>query len=288
MYIYEPLFGDRAAFRVKGLIIPTNKDDTIVALGRVSTVMGEIKDDDYEASLPLYNTAKISEYDRSLLDLPTRFVAENKDLKTKWSGKLPGKRVIDIKHTPTTVTYEPIPFNQQLLIDGFICSSKYYDKTNKKCNFDRIEAMKKDIEKRKETESNIKPTVENIPSTTISESITPSVTEEVNTSASTTEQEKQQASECPVCKYMKGTHSLTHSLDHFLTHLRQGGPCKAEFITWDNCVQELKEDGDLNTCFPHTVKLMECMRKEEYYDIMNVGSDYTHAVAQEDTTEKNQ
>jgi len=33
---------------------------------------------------------------------------------------------------------------------------------------------------------------------------------------------------------------------------------------------------------------MECMRKEEYYDITNVGNDYTHAVAQEDTTEKNQ
>ena len=28
---------------------------------------------------------------------------------------------------------------------------------------------------------------------------------------------------------------------------------------------------------------MECMRKEEYYDIMNVGNDYTYAAAQEET-----
>jgi len=61
-----------------------------------------------------------------------------------------------------------------------------------------------------------------------------------------------------------------------------GGPCKSEFILWDSCIQELKEDADLNICFPHTVKLMECMRKEEYYDIMNVGNSYSYAVAKEE------
>ena len=279
LYIYEPLVGDRAAFRLKGLIIPKNKDDNIVGLGRISTVMGEIKDDDYEASLPIYSKAKAIEYERALLDLPTRLMTENKDLKNQWSGKLPSKRVIDIKHEATTASYEPIPFNQQLLIDGFICSSKYYDKVNGKCNFDRIEAMKKDIEKRDVTKNEAEPTVAN----EISAPNLLSTTPESKVDHTASDQESK-TNECPVCKYMKGCFSISHPLTQaiYSTYSITGGPCKSEFIPWDNCIQELKEDSDLNVCFPHTVKLMECMRKEEYYDIMNVGNDYTHAAAQEE------
>ncbi len=229
LYIYEPLFGDRAAFRLKGLIIPTNKDDNIVGLGRVSTVMGEIKDDDYEASLPIYSKAKATEYERTLLDLPTRLMTENKDLKNQWSGKLPIKRVIDIKHEPTTVSYEPIPFNQQLLVDGFICSSKYYDKVNGKCNFDRIEAMKKDIEKRDETKNAIEPAVAN-------DNTTPSLASTTLESKvdNTASDQEPKANECPVCKYMKGyllflicslypfTHPIVSQVDHVNPNLFPG------------------------------------------------------------------
>jgi len=201
LYVYEPLFGDRAAFRLKGLIIPKNKDDNIVGLGRISTVMGDIKDDDYEASLPIYSKDKVAEYERVLLDLPTRLITENKDLKNSWNGKLPSRRVIDVKHPPIAVSYEPIPFNQQLLVDGFICSSKYYDKTSGKCNFDRAEALRKDIEKRNESRDTVNSTVANQSSNSELQS---TAAEAIGNKTVTSTEQEVQSKECPVCKYMKG------------------------------------------------------------------------------------
>ena len=82
-YIFEPLFGDRVAFRIKGIVEITNEQERggqddegaaagssgsrgssanpsphklIACTGRLSSIAGEIKDDDgYIASLPLYH-----------------------------------------------------------------------------------------------------------------------------------------------------------------------------------------------------------------------------------------
>ena len=67
-YIFEPLFGDRVAFRIKGIVEITNDQEggddgsisephkLVACTGRLSSIAGEIKDDDgYLPSLPLYH-----------------------------------------------------------------------------------------------------------------------------------------------------------------------------------------------------------------------------------------
>ena len=54
-YTFRPLYGQRAAFRLKGLIETANGQ--LVGVGRLSTMVGALQDGDYEASMPLYKVA---------------------------------------------------------------------------------------------------------------------------------------------------------------------------------------------------------------------------------------
>jgi hypothetical protein len=60
--------------------------------------------------------------------------------------------------------------------------------------------------------------------------------------------------ECPVCRYMKA------------------GPCKAEFLKWDDCITKIEGDESARACFPQTVEMMTCFKNFEYYDIMTAGT----------------
>ena len=52
----------------------------------------------------------------------------------------------------------------------------------------------------------------------------------------------------------------------------KNGPCKSQFVLWDECVQSLASNEDLKICQRKTVDMMECMQRHEYYDIMTVGT----------------
>ena len=53
---------------------------------------------------------------------------------------------------------------------------------------------------------------------------------------------------------------------------QQGGPCKDEFVAWDECVSGLQKEEPLSKCYDVTAVMMRCMRKHEYYDMMTAGS----------------
>ncbi len=62
--------------------------------------------------------------------------------------------------------------------------------------------------------------------------------------------------ECPVCKYMKA------------------GACKSFFEGWEQCLESIGPEEEITKCVGATVKMMRCMKNDEYYDIMTAGTDY--------------
>jgi hypothetical protein len=45
----------------------------------------------------------------------------------------------------------------------------------------------------------------------------------------------------------------------------------------------MSEEDNLSVCFPPTLKMMECMRQYEYYDIMTANSESKMAAAKGET-----
>lgn len=234
VYMYKPLYGERAAFRLKG-IIKTEGTGWIVGVGRVSTVAGELLDDDCEAALPIHSSSNQSPNaksdERYAMDLATRLKrADVVRGKLFWKGRIASQNVLKREYPAEKATFTAYNWADQLVVDGYLCGSDYVDE-NGSCKFDRSVIANTDV--------------------------TPSSTKEPQNEAAPVQQSNssEKSVECPVCKFMKG------------------GPCKEQFLLWDACVQGMKEEDDLSVCFPVTVDMMKCMRNYEYYDIMTANSE---------------
>jgi len=261
--VFEPLFGERAAFRLKGIVKTTEGENFVAGVGRVSTIIGEIRDEDFEPSLPLSllldadkdNHTRVGIiYDRKAMDLPTRLctnkivTGRTNSFANMLKGRLADERVVDVRHPAQDYQFTGFAPSDQLVIDGYICSSTYVDAEGN-CNFDRHQIKTiADSGSTATTEKNMSVRSKEGPELEISRNAqTPSLSDGSNSAKDT--------SECPVCRFMKG------------------GPCKTEFLKWDECIQGMKDDEDLSKCFSDTVKMMNCMRQHEYYDIMTAGTE---------------
>ena len=69
-YVYSPMYGERVAFRLKGLLKSSDGAD-IVGIGRVSNMNGEIFDDDFEVSVVLKTRENSTEGAQAMMDMPT-------------------------------------------------------------------------------------------------------------------------------------------------------------------------------------------------------------------------
>jgi uncharacterized protein (DUF1810 family) len=244
LYVFHPLFGDRMAFRIKGMIhLP---DGNAVAVGRISSMTGEIKDDHFEVSMPIFDR---STYDhnnyRALTDIPTR-LRKFLDFHggKAWKGEIPAGYVGHQKYDAIKISYTPYPIEKQLVVDGYMCSSETVDEAGR-CTF------------------------EFDPSTIITEEEEKSIEAEMkadNSAGSKDENSAKSDGECPVCRYIKK------------------GNCAGEWDNWNSCLKSLQENQELSECSIQTAKMMRCMQNNEYYDIMTAGTDWSKIDQLESTT----
>lgn len=269
-YIYSPLYGTRAAFRIKGLITVKNSQgdvDQIVGIGRLSNMVGEIADADFTVSMPL--TKKVnadarasSEVSQSFtdfrlsLDLPSRLNTKITSM-PQWRGRLPASKVLG-KEYPSldNVSYVSLPLKQQIVLEGHICSSVFWGGQESGCVYDR--ELEEGEEKGGSPQQTRQP-VENRRAGASSNG-----DKDIGESSKSNESEDAQDDECPICKYMKG------------------GPCRDTFVQWQECLDKVKPDVDsssseeetknLKKCYNITTTMLQCMQKYEYYDIMTAGT----------------
>jgi hypothetical protein len=264
-FVNRPLFGQRAAFRLKGII--ETDSGMIVGVGRLSTMVGEIETYDYAASLPITPVSADSLASgvsadgakaqtpslAALSDLPTRFYALKGKASSLWKGRLPSSTIRGTFHPAVGgVTYTPLPQPKQIVVDGHVCSDRFVDAEGN-CVYDRSED-KEELQheaSEKAASAAVEPSDE-----TGSSGTETAGTAEKEVGSKDSKDSKDVENECPVCKYIKA------------------GPCKAEFLDWDVCVQSMKDEDDLSKCFTLTVSMMKCMKKYEYYDIMTAGTDF--------------
>eukprot|EP01038_Epipyxis_sp_PR26KG_P007985 gene7985-10828_t len=173
LHIYKPIFGQRVVFRLKGIISLSNGD--AVGFGRLSCLSGELKDSDFVVSMPMYKISNLNGWKkdpwevRLLQDLPSR-VPEQAFGSTSWSGILPSISLNGISYKEENIICKSIPFNKQILVEGYLCSSNYVDKDGN-CLYDITNDLEED-------------------STPISNDSKESIEEE-------------NSDECPVCRYIK-------------------------------------------------------------------------------------
>ncbi len=240
LFVFKPLFGERAAFRLKG-IIETNDGD-VVGVGRISTMIGEIKHDEFEVSLPLIaNNSKNTV--QALIDLPTRLMKTESGSKTFWKGRIPPGEVEGRRYPAIGASYTSLSIDRQIIVDGFICSDSYVDESGN-CSFDRA--------------TEIVPVSDQPSPVEVVEKVDGPSNTPVDSSTSADQSGNSvDVEECPVCRYMKA------------------GPCKEKFVSWDECVTGVKTDEDLTKCFQVTADMMSCMKVHEHYDIMTAGMDFS-------------
>ena len=208
----------------------------------MSTLTGELKDDDYVPSLPINCQTSGTEDPIACIDLPTRLHNANVVRgKPYWKGRIIGGKVLDRSYSAEKASFTEIGPHKQVVVDGYLCSSAYVDEKGN-CLFDRSHDMQVDSSKSSSSSS--------------SNSSSSSGTSPDATKSSPSDDSKvgEDDRECPVCKYMKA------------------GPCREQFEKWDSCVQGLSDAEDLAKCFDITVSMMECMRAHEYYDMMTAGT----------------
>ena len=259
VYMYQPLFGERAAFRIKG-IVRTQGSDLVAGLGRVSTVAGELRDDDddCEASVTLYPKARAAGSspstleERCAMDLPTRLRRTHPAQDAPWHGRLAATTVAGVDYPAEEVAFEAYGWDQQVVVDGRICSSDMADEQGG-CSFDRASLSDSDALPGTNTNSNSNSNSDSSPSSPSPPLAAPDGAAAAAVSAVDGAAEGE--TECPVCRFMKA------------------GPCREAFLVWDACVQGIAADGDVTECFPPTVAMMACMRGHEYYDIMTANSE---------------
>jgi hypothetical protein len=267
-YVYSPLYGERAAFRLKGII--TTAEGEVIGTGRVANLTGELFDEEYEASVILKTlspASKSSQERRDFLsDLPTRLYQSNtvgtlKEGSSPWKGSIPGGTVLDRVYSATSgVTIRTLSKYEQLVVDGRVCSSNHADPEEGTCSFDRSEVVNQvpppelqkrtlkmnnhknveDLKKRRNAQQQVESTAE----------VQPAPASSSSSSSSSSSKDEDAEETCPVCRYMKG------------------GPCRSEFIAWDACIQGLSDGEDIKKCYEVTATMMTCMQEHEYYDPM--------------------
>ncbi len=253
IFVYQPLLGERAAFRLKGLIY--FKEGDIVGVGRVSTMTGELKHGQIDACIPLVVTGAINEME--LLDAATRLTSSHVvgESKSLWKGRLPPGSVDGRNYYSGApgMSFQRLPVDQQVVVGGTLCTNGYVDKDGN-CTFDRSTIVPIDSV----AAGKVTTTRNNSTDTTANTAIETTSTTSLSTAAANDDGET-----CPLCRYMKA------------------GPCKSEFIAWNACISLTKTDEELQQCFPVTADMMRCMRAHEYYDVMAAGMDYTVVDSQE-------
>lgn len=181
-------------------------------MGRASSHLGELRHPDFEPCLPFSNSAE----DKAVVDLPSRMVSQIRGGKA-WEGTVKAGKVGKTKYSATRAMLKPLAWEEQIVIEGVVCSSQYMD-SDGNCTYRAPESL----------------------------------------SIASDESKENQEKECPVCAFMKG------------------GQCKDEFLSFDACILNVnkREDGDISECSDVTKKMLDCMKKYEYYDIMTAGSSY--------------
>lgn len=236
-YVYETLYGKRAAFRLKGMI---KTENGLTGIGKVSIMSGELVDPAYSTSFPLHrsDSEKGTAHDIEITDMPTRLFRTNfaKD-KPQWQGKIPSGNVLNKNYTSTKASLISYSFSKQIVVDGILCSSEFIDSEGN-CTFDINNLIKKEMTESSPIIKEVVPDANSV--------MNPN---EESTAVTNSEDEIQSSDECPLCRYMKA------------------GPCKEQYLLWDNCIRDLNDDEDLSKCFEKTVQFMSCMKQYEYYDI---------------------
>jgi len=264
-YIYRPLFGERAAFRLKGLI--TTAEGDVVGFGRVTNLMGELFDEDYEASILLETSVPVTEAGRkkreSLIDLPTRIyqTQSSETIGEKWTGRVSAGSVLGTQYKALPgVTVQNLSKEDQIVLDGRICSTLYSDPETGMCSFDRSTISDEDAAPaalliKEERVSHTAKTHANLADLQFRRNAQ-QIQEEppVAVTVAGAAELAEPVEKCPVCRYMKA------------------GPCKLEFVAWDTCINGLKEDEDVKVCYEATAQMMACMQGYEYYDPMTSNS----------------
>jgi GCK domain len=188
-------------------------------MGRVSTLTGELTDDDCDASMVLKNADSSSHgnIENLAIDIPTRMSDMELQMDKDWKGEIPPGRVLRDGYPAHKVEFEAIPSEKQLVVAGIICNSLYVDKDGN-CTFDRAIDMQQSGAPVPSDEE-----IEN-PRRKARRKKDDSKTGPADT-------EPASENECPVCRYMKG------------------GACKKDFENWEECVESLGDSDDLTKCF---------------------------------------
>jgi hypothetical protein len=235
IHIYEPLFGERVVFRLQGLL-ETKSPNGLVAVGKISSMVGEIAAEDFVGSLPVASHGVRSEEAvQCLEDLPTRlFRLRGVREKPFWQGIVPAGSVQGRSYPSQQTAYISLPKTQQILLEGRICSSDFADEDGN-CSFDRAFLL---------------PSAAPEDGSAVSSPPPPSPSPQDKEGSGIAE-------ECPLCRFVKA------------------GPCKEPFVAWNGCMSSLTEQEEMTKCFSQTASMMRCMRNEDYYDVMVYGMDFS-------------
>ena len=159
--------------------------------------------------------------------------------KRKWSSA----KCCDYASLPVEVVN--LPFDKQLVVDGYMCPASCFDPESGKCQWDRDEDENEAMAGATETDT---PTSAAEASKDVAVSVPSPTDDGEGTGESTTK--------CPICAYI------------------ESGPCKMHFNCWEKCIDALKPadsdsvGDDVVKCAPETQEMMKCFLKYEHYDIM--------------------
>jgi hypothetical protein len=271
------VYGRRVAFRMKGYVktkVSGRKgpDGPVVtaAYGSVRGMGPVIETDGFLTSMPCIPagsaTATIGDSVTAAVDLPTRLAqsphyqhfqrdvaAGSRDPSNCLTLRLGSTGATSSSPAQPALTVESVqlPFERQLVVDGYLCPSRLFDKDGR-CTWER------------EVHGELATATAATDSAGAAEVVTPASSmgakEEVSKGAVDEEDSK-----CPICAYM------------------ESGSCKPEFLAWQGCIDSLSKpsperetegegasssSGDVSLCFPQTQAMMQCFLKNEHYDIM--------------------
>jgi hypothetical protein len=246
-FIYSALYGQTAAFRLKGVIKSIGKDgkDSVAAFGTLSTIGGPLSADDYIVSMPILMEGQEDSFDLDATsDLPTRLKRslqakhidmmqnkknnENMNKKETWEGKitLSSTSIMGRAYGPTDVEVIALDKDkaEQLVLGLTLCSSAYAQRDGT-CQF--------------------RPKINTVSSSAPSSSSI-SDSKEVEESKPKL---KDRSEDCPICTYVKA------------------GSCHNEFIELQKYHDAHGQPGFDHEAYSRVgVAMFECMSKDEYYD----------------------
>ena len=255
-YIFEPLYGERAAIRLRGIVTSGGEAGSpgavMAATAHISSMAGPLKHEEVEVSIPLLQVGEEDSFNmEAAADLPSRIMKANVVRgKSFWKGRLPaGKPYNDgSNYKASSASFTAIPWDAQIILEGIVCSSRFADKDGN-CIFDRS----KDLEWAPES-SHSKHGAKGSVDTSETNANGENLATDGSTDGIEKKGEKTDSGECPVCAYVKA------------------GPCGEEFIRFDDCVTNLTDDEDIMKCTKAVYEFSECTKKNMYYDVMNLPS----------------